>query len=667
MNPALSPTELLHQKDRRLRKKAAPCQSETGGATGRRHKQAGPALPFRRRRAYVTAMARLGGRHSDFNNDAHQSTLREQVAAVGQLFQHVWPKDKPTFRLRVIGAIVVILIGQLLSVAAPFILGDIVNQLDDHDPRMGLIGTVFAIIIGYGLIRVSAVAVPQIREMLFARVGQNAQREVALRVFQHLHSLSLRFHLERRTGGLSRIIERGIKSIDFLFRFLFFNIGPMLISLVIVAIAFGTQYSLLYSLVVVITVLGYVWYTAATTEWRLKFRRDMNRQDTEANTRAVDALLNYETVKYFNNERFEADRYDTSMRGYQEAAIRSNNSLALVNAGQALLFQGGTVALLLLTARGIMQGQMQVGAITAVTLIMMNLQQPLNILGFAYREIKQSLIDMEKMFSLLKISPEVEDAPGAMPLRVTGGAIRFDAVGFSYEDDRQILFGVSFDVSAGEKVAFVGHSGAGKSTISRLLYRFYDAQEGRILIDGQDITTVTQDSLRRAIGMVPQDTVLFNDTIGYNIGYAKPGASQAEIEEAAQLAQIHDFVSALPDGYETVVGERGLKLSGGEKQRVAIARTILKNPPILILDEATSALDSITEQEIQTALRTVSANRTTLVVAHRLSTITDADRIIVLDQGRVIEQGTHSDLLALGGTYARLWARQQESELAAAE
>ena len=598
-------------------------------------------------------------------HDGEASSLREQMKSLTALLPHLWPKDKPSYRVRVIAAFVVILIGQVVSLGAPILLEETVNALDTEDPAVIAAATVVSFILGYGLLRLMSVAIPQIREFLFARVGQNAQREVAIDVFRHLHRLSLRFHLERRTGGLSRIIERGIRSIDFLFRFLLFNIIPTLIQLVIVSVLFAVRYDPAYALIAAVTVIVYVWFTIASTEWRLKFRREMNKQDTEANTRAVDALLNYETVKYFNNERWEADRYNNAMKAYQEAAIRSNNSLAVVNIGQALIFNGGLVAVLVLAARAIQAGELEVGVITGISLIMMNLYQPLNILGFAYREIKQSLIDMEKMFSLLNVEREVKDRPDATSLRVTGGAIRFEDVRFRYEEDRPILKGISFAAAPGEKIAIVGHSGAGKSTISRILYRFYDIDDGRVEIDGQDIRDVTQDSLRAAIGMVPQDTVLFNETIGYNIGYARPDATQDEIVEAAQMAQIHDFVMSLPKQYDTLVGERGLKLSGGEKQRVAIARTILKDPPILILDEATSALDSVTEQGIQQALRNVAKSRTTLVIAHRLSTVIDADRILVMEDGHIIEQGTHGDLLAKAGAYAELWQRQQEDRLAA--
>jgi ATP-binding cassette subfamily B protein len=595
-------------------------------------------------------------------DDGAPSTLKDQMASLARVAPFIWPKGNLNFKLRVIGAFLVILVGAWINVRAPFLLRDASNALETDDIATTTLANVALFIVGYGILRLMSVAVPQIREFLFARVGQTAQREIALMVFRHLHAMSLRFHLERRTGGLSRIIERGIKSIDFLFRFLLFNIGPMLISLVLISIAFIQEYSVIYALIAVVTVAIYFWFTVASTEWRLKFRRDMNKQDQEANTKAIDSLLNYETVKYFNNERFETGRYNKSMRGYQEAAIRSNNSLALVNAGQALVFNTGFVILLLLTAQGILDGRMAVGDLIAVSLVMMNLQQPLNILGFAYREIKQSLVDMEKMFAMLNVVPEVQDRPGATNLAISGGAITFEDVCFSYAPERPILKGISFNAAPGETIAIVGPSGAGKSTISRILYRFYEIESGNVLIDGQDIRDVTQESLRQAIGMVPQDTVLFNDTIAYNIGYAKPGAAHNEIEEAAKLAQIHEFVSALPDGYDSMVGERGLKLSGGEKQRVAIARTILKNPPILILDEATSALDSVTEHEIQAALKTISADRTTLVIAHRLSTIVDADRIIVLKDGQIAEQGTHAELLSVNGEYAALWQQQQEGD-----
>ncbi|MCI5043401.1 MAG: ABC transporter ATP-binding protein/permease [Aquisalinus sp.] len=595
-------------------------------------------------------------------DDGTPSSLVQQLGALKFLLPHIWPKGNLEFRLRVVAALVVILLGQFIAIGAPLLLEEAVNTLAEQDMRLGVIGGVTGFIVGYGLLRLLSVAVPQIRELLFAKVGQNAQREVAIDVFRHLHGLSLRFHLERRTGGLSRIIERGIKSIDFLFRFLLFNIGPTLLQLIIVSFLFALRYEPVFALIAAVTVGAYFWFTAASTEWRLKFRREMNQQDTDANTKAIDSLLNYETVKYFNNERYETNRYNGAMEQYQKAAVRSNNSLALVNAGQALIFNTGLVMILVLTACAVMAGEMGIGTITSISLIMMTLYQPLNILGFAYREIKQSLVDMEKMFKLLDVPSEVQDKKDAQPLSVNAAAITFEDVHFRYEPDRPILKGISLAVPPGETTALVGHSGAGKSTISRILYRFYDIEKGSVLIDGQDIRDVTQDTLRKAIGIVPQDTVLFNDSIAYNIGYARPDATQTDIEKAAKLARIHDFITSLPDGYQSLVGERGLKLSGGEKQRVAIARTILKNPPILILDEATSALDSVTEHEIQQALRDVAANRTTLVIAHRLSTIIDADRIIVLRDGEIAEQGTHTELLALGGEYATLWHQQQEGE-----
>ncbi|MEM9751404.1 MAG: ABC transporter ATP-binding protein/permease [Pseudomonadota bacterium] len=576
------------------------------------------------------------------------------------LVPYLWPADNPVYRWRVAGAVGVTLFGQAAVVLAPLVLEAAVNRLSGAGPATQAIGVIGALILGYGLARLLSVAIPQARELLFSKVGQAAQRRVAVETFQHLHRLSLRFHLERRTGGLSRVIERGVKSIDFLYRFLLFNIGPTLIQLVIASLVVTWRYSGVYAAIAFVTVAAYFWFTAASTEWRLKFRREMNAKDTEANSKAIDSLLNFETVKYFNNEAFEATRFDGAMEAYQDAAVRSNLSLAAVNIGQALIFNAGLTAILILAARAVGAGELQIGSIVALSLIMMNLYQPLNILGFAYREIKQSLVDMEKMFSLLREAPEVPDAPGAPDLNAAAGRVTFETVDFCYEPNRRILKSVSFEAAPGATVAIVGASGAGKSTISRILYRFYDIAGGRVTIDGQDIREVSQDSLRRALGVVPQDTVLFNDTIRYNIAYAKPGASEADVVAAAKLAQIHEFVESLPDGYDTMVGERGLKLSGGEKQRVAIARTILKDPPILILDEATSALDSRTEKEIQHALHEVARNRTTLVIAHRLSTIVDADQILVLKAGEIVERGTHTELLSLGGEYAALWAQQSD-------
>ena len=591
-----------------------------------------------------------------------ESSLREQLTSLRFLFPYMWRADRPGFKLRIVASLFVILAGQIATVFAPFLLADAINRLDD--PTLAAAASVAGLIVGYGVIRLLSSAIPQVREFLFSKVGQTAQREVATEVFRHLHTLSLRFHLERRTGGLARVIERGIRSIDFLFRFLLFNIGPTILLLGIVCVTFAVRYDVWLSLIALVTVVAYFWFTAASTEWRLGFRREMNQKDQLANTRAVDALLNYETVKYFGNEAYEARRYDEALQDYQHAAVRSQNSLAVVNIGQAFIINVGLVAALWLTVRAVVAGSLGLGEVTAVSLVMMQLYQPLNILGFAYREIKQGLVDMERMFDLMSVRPEVADAKGATPLPpcpAGGVSVAFDDVSFAYEADRPILRGVSFAVAPGEKVAIVGPSGAGKSTIARLLYRFYDVQGGRVLVDGRDVTSVTQASLRDAVGMVPQDTVLFNDTIGYNIRYGRPDASDAEVERAARLAQVHAFVEGLPKGYDTLVGERGLKLSGGEKQRVAIARTILKDPALLILDEATSALDSATERDLLDAMRKVSAGRTSLVVAHRLSTVVDADRIVVLDQGRVAEGGTHEALLSEGGLYARLWQQQSEA------
>ncbi|HTQ83384.1 MAG TPA: ABC transporter ATP-binding protein/permease, partial [Pseudolabrys sp.] len=588
------------------------------------------------------------------------------------LWPYIWPSDRADLKLRVLGAAVLLLVAKLATVAVPFTFKWATDALAGHGTAPVLasewlvwaVSAPVAMTLAYGGMRIVMAALTQFRDGIFARVAMHAVRRLAYRTFVHMHELSLRFHLERKTGGLTRVLERGRNAIETIVRMVILQLAPTIIEVCFVVAVLMWHFDWRYVLAVLITVALYMSYTYRATEWRIGIRRKMNESDTDANVKAIDSLINYETVKYFGAEEREAQRYDRSMARYEEASISAYTSLAVLNAGQAVVFTLGLAAVMVLCAYEIEAGTKTVGDFVLVNAMMIQLYQPLNFMGMVYREIKQALIDIENMMAVLARDPEVKDAPGALPLKVTSGAVRFENVGFAYEPERRILKGVSFDVPAGKTVAVVGPSGAGKSTISRLLYRFYDLSAGRILIDGQDISRVTQKSLRAAIGMVPQDTVLFNDTVRYNIRYGRWEASDAEVEEAARLAQIDRFIRMAPKGYEAEVGERGLKLSGGEKQRVAIARTILKAPPILLLDEATSALDSHTEKEIQDALERVSKGRTTLVIAHRLSTIVGADEIIVLDQGAIVERGTHAALLAKGGLYASMWNRQREAEAA---
>jgi ATP-binding cassette subfamily B protein len=589
----------------------------------------------------------------------------DQWAILRDMLPYLWPAGHPGLKARVAFAMFALVLAKLVTVATPYAFKHATDALTGQaDAATTAATAVVFLVLAYGVGRIMMVVLAQIRDAVFARVSQRAVRELAVRTFRHLHALSLKFHLERRTGGLSRIVSRGTMGIDTVLRFSLFNTIPTILEIALVAGILAWSYGWLYALVILLTVLAYVWFTYAATEWRINIRRDMNAADTEANTKAVDSLLNFETVKYFGNEEHEARRYANSMDSYEKAAIKTWISLAVLNSGQAVVYSMGLTAVMVMSALAVRAGTATVGDFVMINALMIQLYMPLNFIGSSYREIKQGLIDVEQMFTLLKVNAEIEDKPGARPLAVRDAEVVFENVNFAYDPERPILRNLSLRVPPGKTVAIVGPSGAGKSTISRLLYRFYEVTTGRILVDGQDISKVTQTSLRAAIGMVPQDTVLFNDTIRYNIRYGRPGATDVEVEEAARMAQIHDFVMSLPKGYDSLVGERGLKLSGGEKQRVSIARTILKGPPILILDEATSALDSFTEQQIQEALKKVSENRTTLVIAHRLSTVIDADEIIVLDKGQVAERGTHQELLAESGIYAAMWNRQRQAEQA---
>ncbi len=594
------------------------------------------------------------------------------LTTIIRLWPYIWPSERRDLKMRVLGAMVLLLAAKLATVAVPFTFKWATDALAGHgtapaaasDWLLWAVSIPVAMTIAYGGMRILMALLTQTRDGIFAKVAMHAVRRLAYRTFVHMHELSLRFHLERKTGGLTRVLERGRNAIETIVRMVILQLSPTIIELALIVGVLMWQFDWRYVAVIMVTVAVYLVYTYHATEWRIGIRRRMNESDTDANVKAIDSLLNYETVKYFSAERREAERYDKSMERYEEASVRAYTSLAVLNAGQAVIFTLGLAAAMVMCAFEIKAGTKTIGDFVLINSMMIQLYQPLNFMGMVYREIKQAVIDIETMFSILAREPEIKDSPEALPLKVASGSIRFENVRFAYEPERHILKGISFEVPAGHTVAVVGPSGAGKSTISRLLFRFYDLAGGRILIDGQDIARVTQKSLRHAIGMVPQDTVLFNDTIRYNIRYGRWQASDAEVEEAAKLAQIDDLIRLSPKGYETEVGERGLKLSGGEKQRVAIARTILKAPPILVLDEATSALDSHTEKEIQDALERVSKGRTTLVIAHRLSTIVGADEIAVLDQGEIVERGTHVALLAANGLYASMWNRQREAEAA---
>ncbi len=590
--------------------------------------------------------------------------FQRDVGAVRALLPYLWPAGRWDLRRRVVLALIFLIGAKIAVVQAPLLLGEVVDALDSSTGA-GVAIVPLALIAAFGIARLLAVALGELRDAVFARVAQHAVRETALQVFRHLHSLSLRFHLDRRTGGLSRIIERGTKGIEFLLSFTLFNILPTLIEIGLVCAILLVRYDAAFALITFVTVVAYITFTLVVTEWRIRFVRRMNDSDEQANSKAIDSLLNYETVKYFGAEAHEARRFNVSLRRYQNAAVTAKVSLALLNIGQAFVIAGGMTAVLLLAARGIVDGSMKLGDLVAVNAFMLQLYQPLGFLGFVYRQIKQSLVDMERMFELLGKRREIADRSDAGPLAVGRGQIEFDEVKFSYEPGREILRGISFTVPPGRTVAIVGPSGAGKSTLSRLLFRFYDVSSGAIRIDGQDIRSVTQASLRAAIGTVPQDTVLFNDTLHYNLAYARRDCSEAEIEEAVRLARLDRFIARLPLGLKSMVGERGLKLSGGEKQRVAIARMLLKNPRIMLFDEATSALDTATEKAIQAELADISRGHTTLIIAHRLSTVVEADEILVLDAGRIVERGSHAELLLARGAYARMWERQQESALMA--
>jgi ABC-type transport system involved in Fe-S cluster assembly fused permease/ATPase subunit len=590
---------------------------------------------------------------------------RSTFGTVLSLWPYMWPADRADLKMRVVWASVFLVVAKFILVLVPYFFkwatDALTGELQPVDWVPAVLVVPVMLVLAYNVVRIVQLGFNQLRDALFARVGQHAVRQLGYKTFVHMHNLSLRFHLERRTGGLSRIIERGVKGIETIVRFTILNTAPTILEFALTAIIFWVVYGWVYVAIIAVTVFVYTWFTVRASDWRISIRREMNASDTDANTKAIDSLLNYETVKYFSNETMEAKRFDHSMARYEEAATKTWTSLGWLNFGQGVIFGVGMAAVMALSAWEVSRGTHTIGDFVFVNAMLMQLSVPLNFIGFIYREIRQALTDIEQMFDLLGVKPEVKDKEDAKPLHVSQGTVTFENVHFAYDANRPILKGVSFEVPAGKTVAIVGPSGAGKSTISRLLFRFYDIQGGSVRIDGQDVRDVTQESLRASIGMVPQDTVLFNDTIAYNIRYGRPDASEEDVRRAASLAQIDEFIKRLPEGYNTMVGERGLKLSGGEKQRVAIARTILKAPPILMLDEATSALDTQTEQDIQAALDLVSRGRTTLVIAHRLSTVISADEIIVLQDGQIAERGRHAELLSHGGLYAAMWDRQREA------
>ncbi len=584
---------------------------------------------------------------------------RSDWATLQRLFPYLWQ-----YKWRVMLALGFMVGAKLANVGVPLLLKQLVDTMNPAGGvgASALLVVPAALLLAYGLLRLSTTLFAELRELIFAKATEGASRTISLQVFRHLHALSLRFHLERQTGGLTRDIERGTRAVNSLISYSLYSIFPTLIEVAMVLTYLAVKFDIWFAVITIVALVFYITFTVSVTEWRTKFRKQMNELDSKAHSRAIDSLLNFETVKYFNNEEFEAQRYDENLKNYRLAALKSQRTLSLLNTGQQLIIATGLVAMLWRATQGVVDGHMTLGDLVMVNAFMIQLYIPLGFLGVLYREIKQSLTDLEKMFTLMEREREVADAPGAQPVEISGGRVVFNQVNFAYEPARPILHDVSFEIPPGKTVAVVGPSGAGKSTLARLLFRFYDVQGGQILFDGQDIRQVTQASVRQSIGIVPQDTVLFNDTVEYNIAYGQPGATREQVEVAARAAHIHSFISATPKGYDTMVGERGLKLSGGEKQRVAIARTLLKNPPILIFDEATSALDSANERAIQAELRSAAKGKTTLVIAHRLSTVVDAHEILVMESGRIVERGRHSALLTACGRYAQMWALQQSAE-----